>query len=154
MSVPLKRRALRLGERVLLLLLAPPFVLSAPRLQTRSESSNVALAAFAAAVIARRHPFFADSGRASSESRSGCKNSGKIWWMMKFLNTETHTPVLLMKYLQSPHLRDVRIWVSTVLKLTLLKTEIARSVRGRKLQGPHAEDAMAEPYLVQELLVI
>ena len=48
-SVPLKRRALRLGERVLLVLSAPPFVLSAPRLQTRSESSNVALAAFAAA---------------------------------------------------------------------------------------------------------
>ena len=33
---------------------------------------------------------------------------------MKFLNAETHTPVLLMKYLQSPHPRDVRIWVSTV----------------------------------------
>ena len=25
-------------------------------------------------------------------------NSRKIWWMMKFLNTETHTPVLLMKH--------------------------------------------------------
>ena len=32
-------------------------------------------------------------------SRSGCKNSGKCWWMMKLLNAETHTPVLLMKYL-------------------------------------------------------
>ena len=29
-----------------------------------------------------------------------------------------------------------------------LKTEIARSVKGPKLQGPHAEDAMAKPYLV------
>ena len=29
-----------------------------------------------------------------------------------------------------------------------LKTEIARSVRGPKLQGPRAEDAMAEPYFV------
>ena len=33
------------------------------------------------------------------KSRSGCKNSGKMWWMIEFLNTETHTPVLLMKYL-------------------------------------------------------
>ena len=29
-----------------------------------------------------------------------------------------------------------------------LKTEIARSVNGPKLQGPHAEDAMAKSYLV------
>ena len=49
------------------------------------------------------------------KSRSGCKNSEKIWWMMEFLNTETHTPVLLMKSLQSPHPRNVRIWVNTVL---------------------------------------
>ena len=33
------------------------------------------------------------------------------------------------------------------------KTEIARSVKGPKLQGPHAEDAMAKPYLVQKVLV-
>ena len=32
-------------------------------------------------------------------SRSGCKNSEKISWMTEFLNTETHTPVLLMNYL-------------------------------------------------------
>ena len=31
--------------------------------------------------------------------------------------------------------------------LISLKTEIARSVKGPKLQGPHAEDAMAKPYL-------
>ena len=55
---------------------------------------------------------------------------------MKFLNTETHTPVLLMKYHKSPHPRDVRIWVSTAFLLISLKTEIARSVRGPKLQGP------------------
>ena len=29
-----------------------------------------------------------------------------------------------------------------------LEIEIARSVKGPKLQGPHAEDAMANPYLV------
>ena len=34
-----------------------------------------------------------------------------------------------------------------------LKTEIARSVRGLKLQGPRAEDAMAELYLVLKILV-
>ena len=52
-----------------------------------------------------------------------------------------------MKYLWSPHPRDVRIWVSTVFILISLKTEVARSVKGPKLQGPHAEDAMAELYL-------
>ena len=31
--------------------------------------------------------------------RNGCKNSEKISWMTEFLNTETHTPVLLMNYL-------------------------------------------------------
>ena len=36
----------------------------------------------------------------------------------------------------------------------LLKTEISRSVRGPKLQGPHAEDAMVKPYLVLKNLVI
>ena len=87
------------------------------------------------------------------KSWSGCKNLKKIWWMVKFLNTETHTPVLLLKYLQSPHSRDVRICVSTVFILFSLKTEIERSVRGRKLQGPRAEDAVAEPYLVQNFLV-
>ena len=87
------------------------------------------------------------------KSRSGCKNSGKIWWMMKFLNAETHTPVLLMKFLESPHPRDVRIWVSTVFILTSLKTEIAKSVRGPKLQEPRVEDAMVEPYFVLKNLV-
>ena len=38
--------------------------------------------------------------------------------------------------------------------LTSLKTEIARSVRVPKLQGPRAEDALAEPCLVQKFLVI
>ena len=53
------------------------------------------------------------------KSWSGCKNSGKIWWMMKFLNAETHTPALIMKYLESPHSRDMRIWVSTVFTLII-----------------------------------
>ena len=37
--------------------------------------------------------------------------------------------------------------------LISLKTEIARSVKRPKLQGPHAEDAMAKPYLVLQNLV-
>ena len=47
----------------------------------------------------------------------------------------------------------MRIWINTVFVIISLKTEIARSVRGPKLQGPRAEDAMAEPYLVQKNLV-
>ena len=35
----------------------------------------------------------------------------------------------------------------------LPKTEIARSVRGPKLQEPHAEHAMVEPYLVLKIWV-
>ena len=49
--------------------------------------------------------------------------------------------------------RDVRIWISTVFILISLKTEIVRSVKGPKLQGPRAEDAMAKPYLVLTNLV-
>ena len=37
---------------------------------------------------------------------------------------------------RAPRLREVRIWVSTVLILTSLKTEIAKSARGPKWQGP------------------
>ena len=84
---------------------------------------------------------------------NGCKNSEKISWMKEFLNTETHAPVLLMIYHQSPRQREVWIWVNTVFILTSLKTEIARSSRGPKSQGPRAEDAIAEPYLVQKILV-
>ena len=73
--------------------------------------------------------------------------------MTEFLNAETHTPVLLMNHLQSRRLREVRMWVNTVFILTSRKTEIARSVRGPKLQEPRAEDALAEPYLVQTILV-
>ena len=73
--------------------------------------------------------------------------------MMKFHYREALTPVLLMKFLESRLQRDVKIWVSTVFILISLKTEIARSVKGPKLQGTHAEDAMAEPYLAPQILV-
>ena len=67
--------------------------------------------------------------------------------MTEFLNAETLTQVLLMDYLCS--LREVRIWVNTVFLLTSRKTEIARSARGPKSQGPRAEDVLAESYLEQ-----
>ena len=44
----------------------------------------------------------------------GCNNSEKMWWMTKFQNMETLTPVLLTKYLSSPFSRDVRICINTV----------------------------------------
>ena len=71
--------------------------------------------------------------------------------MTEFLNTETHTPVLLMDHLKSLRLREMWIWVSTVFILTSLKSEIVRFTRGPKLQGPREEDASAEPYLVQKI---
>ena len=40
-----------------------------------------------------------------------------------------------------------------MLKLISLKTEIARSVKGPKLQGPHAEDATVDLYFVLKILV-
>ena len=40
---------------------------------------------------------------------------------------------------------------NTVFIRTSRKPEIARSVRGPKLQGSRAEDALAEPYLVQKI---
>ena len=56
---------------------------------------------------------------------------------MKFLNRETHTPVLLMKYLWSPYSRDVKIWVSTVFILICLKTDPRR--RRNSGAAPRAE---------------
>ena len=41
-----------------------------------------------------------------------------------------------MKHLQSPYSRDVRICLNTVFILISQKTQIARSARGQKLQGP------------------
>ena len=41
------------------------------------------------------------------------------------------------------------IWVSTVLKLTSRKTEIARSARGPKSHGPRAEDLLAVVHRAQ-----
>ena len=59
---------------------------------------------------------------------------------MKFQHREALTPVLLMKFLWSRHSRDVRIWVSTVFILSSVKTEIAKSARGPKVQVRRAEN--------------
>ena len=91
--------------------------------------------------------------RAIPTYRNGCKSSEKISWMTELPYTETHTPVLLMNHLWSLRLREVWIWVNTVLKLTSRKTETARSARGPKSQGARAEDALAESYFVLKILV-
>ena len=49
--------------------------------------------------------------------------------------------------------RDARIWVNIMFILISLKTEIARSASGPKLQGLCAEDAKAKPYLELTILV-
>ena len=53
--------------------------------------------------------------------RNGCKNSEKILWMIEFLKAETHTPVLLMNYLWSLRLREVRILGKHNVKTHFLK---------------------------------
>ena len=56
--------------------------------------------------------------------------------------------------LEPIEMSDVRIWVNTMFILIFPKTESARSAKGPKLQGPHAEDAMTKPYLKLKNLVI
>ena len=46
-----------------------------------------------------------------------------------------------------PTTKRREVLVNIMFILISLKTEIARSVKGPKLQGPHAEDAMAKPFL-------
>ena len=71
--------------------------------------------------------------------------------MTEFLNTETHTPVLLMNHLHSLRLREVWIWVNTVFILTFPKdrnceicqmTTITRAPCRRRIGGvvPRAEN--------------
>ena len=52
------------------------------------------------------------------------------------------------------HMRSVYLGKHSVFSLTSRKTEIARSARGPESQGLRADDALAEPYLVQKILVI
>ena len=67
---------------------------------------------------------------------------------------ETLAPVLLMKSLWEPTFkRREDLCKQSVYTHISLKTEIARSARGQKLQGPRAGDATVEPYLVLKILV-
>ena len=78
------------------------------------------------------------------------KNSERILWMKESLNLETSTRVLLMSYLQSRREKWHRM--NTVFASNCRKFEIARSVRGPKLQGSLTEDALVKD-LEQKILV-
>ena len=67
---------------------------------------------------------------------------------------DSHVTFSLELSLEPTPARSEDLGKHSVFMLTSLKTEIARSVRGPKSQGPRAEDALAEPYLVQKILVI
>ena len=68
-------------------------------------------------------------------------------------HTDSHASSSHKLSLETLSLREVRIWVNTVFIVTSRKTEIARSARGQKSQGPRAEDGLAEPYFVQKIFV-
>ena len=74
--------------------------------------------------------------------------------MTEFLNADAHTPSSSHEpSLEPTPTRSVDLGKHNIKKITSLKTEIARSVRGPKIQGPRAEDVLAEPYFVQKILV-
>ena len=87
------------------------------------------------------------------KSRSGCKNSEKNL-------VDDEIPVHGDSHASSSHeasseptFKRIEDLGKHSICLISLKTEIARSVKGPKLQGPRAGDAMAEPYVVQKILV-
>ena len=90
---------------------------------------------------------FADSGRASSEIPE---------WLQEFRENlvDDEIPVHGDAHASSSH----EVSLEPIFKrrkdlVERAETEIARSVKGPKLPGPHEEDAMAEPYLVLKILV-
>ena len=105
--------------------------------------------------IERGNPLFADSGRAPSSSEIP-------EWLQEFRENlvddgvpghrDSHASSSHEVFLE-PTCKRRGVGVRTVFILISLETEIARSASGPKLQGPHAEDAMAEPYLVLKILV-
>ena len=72
--------------------------------------------------------------------------------MKVFQLTETHPRVLLLNQLQSCEEKWYR--ANTVLKLISRRTETATSAGGPKLRGLLAENALAQPYLEQRILVL
>ena len=104
-------------------------------------------------MIERGSPLSADSGRASSEIPE---------WLQEFRENlvDDEVPERRDSHASSSHevsLEPTSKRCEDLGKHSVythfLKTEIAKSVRGPKLQGPHAEDSMAEPCLVQKILV-
>ena len=73
--------------------------------------------------------------------------------MMKFLNKETHASSSHEVSLEPTFKRREDLGKHSVFFFISLKTETARSVKGPKLQGPHAEDAIVELYFVLKILV-
>ena len=82
---------------------------------------------------------------------NGCKNSESL--------VDDRVPERRDSHASSSHglslerTRRSDLGKHTVFILTSRKTEIARSAIGPKLQGPRAEDVLAESYLVQKILV-
>ena len=99
----------------------------------------------------RGNPLSADSGRASSEIPE---------WLQEFRGNlvDDEVPERRDSHASSSH--EVSLEPTFKRREDLgkhsvsnSKAEIARFVRGPKLQGPRADDAMAKPYLVQKILV-
>ena len=92
--------------------------------------------------------------------RGDLLNSDIPEWLQEFRENlvDDRVPERRDSHARSSHepslrLREVWIWINTVFMLTSLKIEIARSARGPTLQEPRAEVALAEPCLVQKILV-
>ena len=104
-------------------------------------------------MIERCSPLSADSGHTSSEI---------LEWLQEFreILVDDKVPEHRDSHASSSH--EVSLEPTTKRRedlgnhsvfLISLKTDFARSAKGRKLQGHRAEDALAEPYLVQKILV-
>ena len=61
--------------------------------QTESDISSVPVSSFHVDDRTEAIRYLPTQVAQVLKSRSGCKNSWKNWWMMKFLNAETHMPV-------------------------------------------------------------
>ena len=80
--------------------------------------------------------------------RNGCKNSGKIWWMMKFHYREALTPVVL-----EPKTKRREDLGKHNVQTHFPKDRNCEICKRTKITRPHAEDAMAKPYLEPQILV-
>ena len=105
-------------------------------------------------MIERGNPLCADSSRASSEI---------LEWLQEFRENlvddevpehrDSHASSSDEVSLERTFKRREDLGKHSVYTDFTKKTENARNARGPKLQGPRAEDAMAELYLVLKILV-